>query len=55
MAGLGMSAETAGAPRPLAALTVLLSMVLVIWSWVEIGLRRGEPGANRFGDASQAA
>jgi len=56
LAGLGMSAETTGASSPaLLALTGLMATALVIWGWVEIGFRRGEAGANRYGEAPQAA
>lgn len=50
LAGLGMSAETAGSSAPaLLALTVLGSAGLAIWGWIEIGFLRGSEGPNRYG------
>jgi uncharacterized membrane protein YhaH (DUF805 family) len=34
---------------------VLLALVVVIWGFVEIGLRRGTPGPNRFGEGPSAS
>ncbi len=47
----GVAAEATGAaPRALVGLLELVSLCLGLWGWWEIGLRRGVPVENRFGE-----
>jgi uncharacterized membrane protein YhaH (DUF805 family) len=42
--------ENAEGSAPLAAsVTLLMALVLTAWGWIEMGFRRGTPGANRYG------
>jgi uncharacterized membrane protein YhaH (DUF805 family) len=51
----GSSAHFMGRQMALAALALIASFILSIWGFVEIGLRRGAPVGNRYGEAPQRA